>query len=125
MSLPSGGADLTAIEKAIKTMPHYFVGYETTVNFVSEEEFRKHHSAIPHGGFVFRTGETSPGVKQVIEFALKLDSNPEFTASVLTAYARAVFRLAGHGFSGACTVFDIPPGWLSPKSADELRSELL
>ena len=119
------GADLAAIEKAIKTMPNYFVGYETKVNFVSEEEFRKHHSAIPHGGFVFRTGETSPGVKQVIEFALKLDSNPEFTASVLTAYARAVSRLAGHGFTGACTVFDIPPGWLSPKSADELRSELL
>ena len=119
------GADLAAIENAIVTMPHYFADYETTVTFISEEEFRRNHSAIPHGGFVFRTGETSPGVGQIIEFALKLDSNPEFTSSVLTAYARAAFRLAWHGFSGACTVFDIPPGWLSPKSASELREELL
>ena len=119
------GADLAAIENAIVTMPHYFADYETTVTFISEEEFRRNHSAIPHGGFVFRTGETSPGVGQMIEFALKLDSNPEFTSSVLTAYARAAFRLAWHGFSGACTVFDIPPGWLSPKSASELREELL
>jgi diaminopimelate dehydrogenase len=119
------GADLAAIETAIKTMPHYFADYETKVNFISEEEFRKNHAAIPHGGFVFRTGETSPGVRQRIEFALKLDSNPEFTASVLAAYGRAVFRLAQHGFTGANTVFDIPPGWLSPKPADELRRELL
>lgn len=119
------GADLAAIETAIKTMPHYFADYETAVNFISEEELRKNHTAIPHGGFVFRTGETSPGVGQIVEFALKLDSNPEFTASVLTAYARATFRLAQHGFAGACTVFDIPPGWLSPKSANELRRELL
>lgn len=119
------GADLAAIENAIVTMPHYFADYETTVTFITEEEFRRDHSAIPHGGFVFRTGETSPGVGQIIEFALKLDSNPEFTSSVLTAYARAAFRLAWHGFSGACTVFDIPPGWLSPKSASELREELL
>lgn len=119
------GADLAAIEKAIVNMPNYFVGYETSVYFVSEEEFRKNHAEMPHGGFVFRTGETSPGVKQVIEFALKLDSNPEFTGSVLTAYARAVFRLAQHGFTGACTVFDIPPGWLSPKTAEELRHDLL
>lgn len=119
------GADRTAIETAIKNMPHYFADYETAVHFISEEEFRKNHSAIPHGGFVFRTGETSAGVNQRIEFALKLDSNPEFTASVLTAYGRAAFRLAQHGFAGACTVFDIPPGWLSPKSANELRRELL
>lgn len=119
------GADLAAIETAIKTMPHYFADYETKVNFISEEELQKNHSAIPHGGFVFRTGETSPGVGQIIEFALKLDSNPEFTASVLTAYARATFRLSRHGFTGACTVFDIPPGWLSPKPANDLRRELL
>lgn len=119
------GADLAAIETAIKTMPHYFADYETHVTFVSEEEFAANHTGIPHGGFVFRSGQTSPGINHVIEFALKLDSNPEFTASVLTAYARAVFRLAQHGFKGACTVFDIPFGWLSPKSADELRKELL
>ena len=119
------GADLGAIETAIVTMPHYFADYETKVNFISEEEFSQNHSTIPHGGFVFRSGETSPGVGQIIEFALKLDSNPEFTASVLTAYARATFRLAQHGFAGACTVFDIPPGWLSPKAASELRRELL
>ena len=119
------GADLAAIETAIVTMPHYFADYETKVNFISEEEFSKNHSTIPHGGFVFRSGQTSPGVGQIIEFALKLDSNPEFTASVLSAYARATFRLAQHGFAGACTVFDIPPGWLSPKTADELRRELL
>lgn len=119
------GADLAAIETTIKTMPHYFVGYETYVTFISEEEFKAKHSGIPHGGFVFRTGETSPGVNHVVEFALKLDSNPEFTASVLVAYARATFRLAQHGFQGACTVFDIPFGWLSPKTADQLRRELL
>lgn len=119
------GADLAAIETAIKTMPHYFVGYETHVTFVSEEEFHAKHSGIPHGGFVFRAGQTSPGVNHIFEFGLRLDSNPEFTASVLAAYARATFRLAKHGFTGACTVFDIPFAWLSPKSADELRRELL
>ena len=119
------GADRAAIETAIKTMPNYFVGYETHVTFVSEQEFLANHSGIPHGGSVFRTGQTSPGVNHVLEFALTLDSNPEFTGSVLTAYARAVFRLAQHGFQGACTVFDIPFAWLSPKSADELRQELL
>lgn len=119
------GADKAAIEKAIVTMPNYFADYETGVHFISEEEFREKHAEIPHGGFVFRTGETSPGVCQVIEFALKLDSNPEFTASVLTAYARALYRMKQHGFTGACTVFDIPPGYLSPKAPEELRRELL
>ncbi|MCM0759022.1 MULTISPECIES: diaminopimelate dehydrogenase [Sporomusa] len=119
------GADLAAIETAIKTMPHYFSDYETHVSFVSEQEFEASHAGTPHGGFVFRTGQTSPDVNHVMEFALKLDSNPEFTASVLVAYARAVFRLAQHGGRGAYTVFDIPFGWLSPKSAAELRQELL
>ena len=119
------GADLQEIETLIKTMPHYFVGYETKVTFVSEEEFAANHSRIPHGGFVFRTGQTSPGVNHVLEFALKLDSNPEFTASVLTAYGRAAFRLAHHTFAGASTVFDIPFGWLSPKKPEQLRQELL
>lgn len=118
-------ADLQAIETAIKTMPNYFAGYETSVTFISEEEFNEKHAGIPHGGFVFRTGETSRGTKHVMEFALKLDSNPEFTSSVLTAYARAAYRLAGHGFSGASTVFDIPFAWLSPKSGEQLRKELL
>ncbi len=119
------GADLVAIETAIKTMPNYFVGYETTVNFISEAEFNEKHVGIPHGGFVFRSGETSEGTKHVMEFALKLDSNPEFTSSVLVAYARAASRLTGHGFVGASTVFDVPFAWLSPKSGVELRKELL
>ncbi|WP_455577695.1 diaminopimelate dehydrogenase [Anaerosinus sp.] len=119
------GADLTAIEAAIKTMPNYFVGYETIVHFISETEFNEKHTGIPHGGFVFRNGQTSPGTNHVIEFALKLDSNPEFTSSVLVAYARAAYRLKQHGGSGASTVFDIPFAWLSPKSGEELRKELL
>ena len=119
------GADLGRIESTIKTMPYYFVGYETVVTFISEEEFQAKHSGIPHGGFVFRTGETSPGVNHVLEFAVKLDSNPEFTASVLAAYARATFRLAQDGVTGACTIFDIPIGLLSPKPAEALRKESL
>ncbi len=119
------GADLAAIETAIKTMPNYFVGYETHVNFISEETFNREHAGIPHGGFVFRSGQTSEGVNHVIEFALTLDSNPEFTASVLTAYARAAHRLSQHGHKGAATIFDVPPAWLSPKTAAELRKELL
>jgi diaminopimelate dehydrogenase len=119
------GADREKIETAIRTMPHYFAGYETRVSFISEEELRANHSGMPHGGFVFGTGETSPGVRHVLEFALKLDSNPEFTASVLVAYARATFRMAEHGGKGALTVFDIPVGWLSPKPAEVLRKELL
>lgn len=119
------GADLAAIEREIKTMPNYFVGYETTVNFISAAEFDEKHARIGHGGFVFRNGQTSSGTKHVIEFALQLDSNPEFTSSVLTAYARAVYRLAQHGFKGAATVLDIPFAWLSPKSGEVLRRELL
>ena len=119
------GADLVAIETSIKTMPHYFVGYETHVTFVTEEEFQADHAGIPHGGFVFRTGQTSPGVGHVMEFALKLDSNPEFAASVVVAYARATYRLTQQGVKGACTIFDIPLGWLSPQSPEELRRELL
>lgn len=118
-------ADLEQIKMSIVTMPHYFVGYETEVHFISEEEFQSRHSGIPHGGFVFRSGETSPGNRHLLEFSLKLDSNPEFTSSVLAAYARATFRMARHGFSGACTVFDIPFGWLSPRTAAELRQNLL
>ncbi|MGI6091726.1 MAG: diaminopimelate dehydrogenase [Veillonellaceae bacterium] len=119
------GADLKTIETAIKTMPNYFAGYETHVHFLSAEEFRQNHSAIPHGGFVFRIGQTSQGTNHIYEFALKLGSNPEFTSCVLTAYARATFRLAAHGFAGAATVFDIPYAWLSPKSGEELRRQLL
>lgn len=119
------GADLTAIEQAIRTMPDYFVGYETSVQFISETEFNEKHAGIPHGGFVFRSGETSPGTKHVIEFGLNLDSNPEFTSSVLLAYARAAYRLAAHGHRGASTVLDIPFAWLSPKSGEQLRKELL
>jgi diaminopimelate dehydrogenase len=119
------GADLGAIETQIKNMPHYFAGYETHVTFLSEEEFQANHAGIPHGGVVLRSGKTSPEVGHVIEFALKLDSNPEFTSSVLVAYARATYRLVQHKFTGACTVFDIPYAWLSPKSGEELRRELL
>lgn len=123
--VPQPGADLTAIETQIKTMPHYFAGFETRVTFLSEEEFQANHAGIPHGGVVLRSGKTSPDAGHVIEFSLKLDSNPEFTSSVLVAYARATYRLAQHKFTGACTVFDIPFAWLSPKPADELRRELL
>ena len=123
--VPKPGADLAAIETEIKNMPHYFQGYETHVTFLSEEEFQAKHAGYPHGGFVFRTGATSQAAKHVIEFALKLDSNPEFTASVLAAYARATYRLAKTGAKGAFTVFDIPFAWLSPKSGEELRAELL
>lgn len=119
------GADAAAIEQAIKNMPNYFVGYETHVTFISEAEFQEKHSGIPHGGFVLRSGTTSPNTRHVFEFALKLDSNPEFTASVLTAYARATYRMAKHGFKGACTVFDIPFAWLSPQSPSELRKHFL
>ncbi len=119
------GADLDAITKEIKTMPHYFEGYETHVTFISEEELQTEHAGYPHGGSVFRTGSTSPNTNHVMEFALKLDSNPEFTSSVLIAYARATFRLAKNGNIGAFTVFDIPFSLLSPKSGEELRATLL
>ncbi|MGN0335765.1 MAG: diaminopimelate dehydrogenase [Lachnospiraceae bacterium] len=120
------GADLKAIEEAIKTMPNYFADYDTTVTFISEEELKANHNKMPHGGFVIRTGETGvSGNKHVIEYSLKLDSNPEFTSSVLVAYARAAYRLSRKGESGARSVFDIAPAMLSMKTPEELRKELL
>ena len=120
------GADLAAIEKAIKTMPNYFDEYDTTVAFVTEEELKANHSKMPHGGFVIRSGETgTEGNKHVIEYSLKLDSNPEFTASVLVCYARAAYRLSKAGESGARSVFDIAPALLSQKTPEELRAQML
>jgi diaminopimelate dehydrogenase len=121
------GADLALIEKTIKEMPNYFADYDTTVHFISEEEFVRDHSRINHGGFVFRTGKTGANGenKHVIEYSLKLDSNPEFTGSVLTAYARAIYRLSQKGDFGCKTVFDIAPALLSPLSGEELRAHLL
>lgn len=121
------GADAAKVEEAIKTMPNYFADYDTTVHFISEEELLKNHSGIPHGGFVIRSGLTgwNNENKHIIEYSLKLDSNPEFTASVLIAYARAAHRLAKEGQSGCKTVFDIAPAYLSAKSADELRAAML
>lgn len=118
-------ADRAKIEHEIKTMPNYFSDYDTTVHFITEEELKAEHSGMPHGGFVIRTGQTGKGTKQRVEFGLTLGSNPEFTASVLVAYTRAVARLAKEGQTGCRTVFDIPFGYLSPKSAEELRAELL
>jgi len=119
------GADQNAIRETIVNMPNYFADYDTVVNFISDEELATQHSAMPHGGHVFRSGKTGNGNTQVIEFGLKLDSNPEFTASVLVAYARAAAKLAADGQQGARTVFDIPFGLLSPKSPAELRKALL
>ncbi len=121
------GADLAKIEEEIKTMPNYFADYDTTVHFVSEEELMRDHGGIPHGGFVIRSGKTGINGenKHIIEYSLKLDSNPEFTSSVIVSYARAAYRLAKEGQSGAKTVFDIAPCYLSQKSGEELRKELL
>ena len=120
------GADKEVIEQAIKTMPNYFDEYDTTVTFITEEELKANHSKMPHGGFVIRTGETgTDGNKHVIEYSLKLDSNPEFTASVLVAYARAAYRLSRTGECGARTVFDIAPALLSQKTPEELRASIL
>ncbi|SUP43875.1 diaminopimelate dehydrogenase [Veillonella criceti] len=119
------GADKAKIENDIKTMENYFVGYETIVHFISQEELDKNHKGIPHGGFVLRSGESTEGTRHVVEYSLKLDSNPEFTGSVLTAYARGIYRLAKHGGTGAYTVFDIPPAWISTHSAEELRAHSL
>jgi diaminopimelate dehydrogenase len=121
----NAGADADEVRQAIVTMPDYFADYDTTVNFISEEELRRDHAAMPHGGFVIRSGTTGAGTRQVIEYSLKLDSNPEFTSSVLVAYARAVFRLSRAGSTGAKTVFDVPPGMLSAKEPAELRASLL
>ena len=121
------GADPVKVEETIKTMPNYFADYDTTVHFISEEELKANHSGIPHGGFVIRSGKT--GWEQenshVIEYSLKLDSNPEFTSCVLAAYARAAFRLNREGQSGCKTVFDIAPAYLSAKDGAELRKTLL
>ena len=120
------GADKEAIEEAIKTMPNYFDEYDTTVTFITEEELKENHSKMPHGGFVIRTGETGcEGNKHVIEYSLKLDSNPEFTGSVLVAYARAAHRLSKKGESGARSVFDIAPAMLSQMTPEELRAHML
>lgn len=119
------GAVAAEVEQAIVTMPNYFTDYDTTVNFITEEELKRDHAAMPHGGFVIRSGETGEGNPQVIEYSLKLGSNPEFTSSVLVAYARAAYRLNKQGETGARTVFDIAPGLLSPKSGAELRKEML
>jgi diaminopimelate dehydrogenase len=124
--VPEEGADLAAIETAIKTMPNYFDEYDTTVTFITEEELKAKHSSMPHGGFVIRSGESGEaGNKHIIEYSLKLDSNPEFTASVLICYARAAYRLAKAGECGARTVFDIAPALLSMKTPEELRAGLL
>ncbi len=121
------GADLARIENEIKTMPNYFADYDTTVHFISAEELKKNHSGIPHGGFVIRSGRTGQSLEHnhIIEYSLKLDSNPEFTASVIVAYARAAVRLSREGAKGCKTVFDIPPAYLSQKSGEELRAHLL
>ncbi len=121
------GADKARIENEIKTMPNYFADYDTTVHFISEEELKKNHSGIPHGGFVIRSGKTGLNGenKHVIEYSLKLDSNPEFTSSVLVAYARAAFRMNKEGNTGCKSVFDVPPAYLSPLDNSELIGKML
>ena len=119
------GADTAVIEEQIKTMPNYFSDYNTIVHFVTEEELKQNHSKMPHGGFVIHSGTTGDNNKQIIEYSLKLDSNPEFTASVLIALARATYRMNLNGQYGAKTIFDVPPAYLSAKTAEELRKELL
>lgn len=121
------GADKERIENEIKTMPNYFADYDTTVHFISAEEMERDHSGIPHGGFVIRCGSTGLNNEKthIIEYSLKLDSNPEFTSSVLVAYARAAYRMNNEGVSGCKTVFDVAPAYLSPLSGDELRAHVL
>lgn len=121
------GADAAKVEEEIKTMPNYFADYDTTVHFISEEELKANHSGIPHGGFVIRSGKTGWEEKNthIIEYSLKLDSNPEFTSCVIAAYARAAYRLYSEGQTGCKTVFDIAPAYLSAKSGEELRKNLL
>ena len=121
------GADLERIKNEIVTMKNYFDEYDTTVNFISQEELDRDHKGIPHGGFVIRTGKTGKDLEHnhVIEYSLKLDSNPEFTSSVIVAFVRAAYRLNNEGQSGCKTVFDIPPAYLSSKSGEELRKEML
>lgn len=121
------GADKARVEREIKEMPNYFADYDTRVTFISEEELKTNHSGMPHGGFVIRSGRTGleNGNGQLVEFSLRLDSNPEFTGSVLVAYARAVYRMNREGQAGGKTIYDIPPAYLSPRSPDELWKELL
>ena len=119
------GANEKSIEKQIKEMPNYFKDYDTEVNFISEEEFKKEHVGLPHGGFVMRSGSTTSENSDILEFSLKLGSNPEFTGSVLTAYARAVYKMSKENKTGAITVFDVPLGYLSSNSPEELRKNLL
>ncbi|MBO4262056.1 MAG: diaminopimelate dehydrogenase [Clostridia bacterium] len=121
------GADLARIENEIKTMPNYFADYDTTVHFISMEELKRDHAGIPHGGFVIRTGATGKDKENVhvIEYRLQLDSNPEFTASAIMAFCRAIDRLSKEGVTGCKTVFDIAPAYLSPLSGDELRRTML
>ncbi len=125
--VPHEGADLAKIEETIKNMKNYFDEYNTTVNFITEEEFDAQHNTMPHGGFVMRSGMTGVGEKthQMIEYSLKLGSNPEFTASVLVAYARALARLKAEGITGCKTAFDIAPAYLSKLSGEELRASML
>ena len=123
--VPEAGADLAQIEHDIKTMPNYFSDYDTTVHFITEEELLRDHSGMAHGGFVLRSGVTSEGTKHIIEYSLKLDSNPEFTTSVLVAYARAAYRLYNDKNYGAKTVLDVPPAYLLNKTAEELRASLV
>ncbi len=121
------GADKSRIENEIKTMPNYFADYDTTVHFISQEELDRDHSGIPHGGFVVRSGKTGLNreTSHIVEYSLKLGSNPEFTSSILVSYARAAYKLHTEGASGAKTVFDIPPAYLSAKSGAELRASML
>lgn len=113
------------ITEAVVTMPNYFADYDTSVHFISADEFNQNHSGMPHGGFVIRSGQSSEGHKQIVEFSLKLESNPYFTSSILVAYARAAHRLSKKGQYGALSVFDVPFSAISPKSAEQLRTELL
>ena len=121
------GADLARIEAEIKNMPNYFADYDTTVTFITAEELKANHSGIPHGGFVIRSGNTgwNEENKHIIEYSLKLDSNPEFTASVIVAYARAAYRMKQEGATGCKTVFDIAPAYMSALSGEELRKSML
>ena len=121
------GADKGRIENEIKTMPNYFDEYDTTVHFITAEEMEKEHKGLPHGGFVIRTGKTGweDEYDHVIEYSLKLDSNPEFTSSVIAAYARAAYRLSQEGQTGCKTVFDVAPAYLSVQTPEELRAHML
>ena len=119
------GADLARIEREIKEMPNYFADYDTTVHFISEEEMKRDHAKLPHGGFVLRSGTSAAGNKFLTEFSLRLDSNPEFTSCVLVAYARAVYRMHAEGRCGAVTAFDVAPKYLSPLSEADQRKQLL